>query len=69
MSADVTALKRGKRRKFNSVAQFKKRKLDVKRLDGLRLQPKVPEKALIPAGIINSRQEILYIYLTLDKTK
>ena len=33
-----------------------KRKIDVKRLDGLRLQQKVQEKASIPAGI--SRQEI-----------
>ena len=56
MSADVTALKRGK---FISVAQFRKRKLDVKRLDRLRLQQKVQEKALIPAGI--SHQEI-YIF-------
>ena len=49
MSADVTALKRGK---VISVAQFKKRKLDMKRLDGLRLQPKVPEKALIHAALL-----------------
>ena len=33
-----------------------KRKIDVKRLDGLSLQQKVQEKASIPAGI--SRQEI-----------
>ena len=67
---DVTALKRGKSGKFISVPQFKKRKLYGKQLDGLRLQPKVAEKAFkIPAGIL--RQEILYklINLTLDKTK
>ena len=33
-----------------------KRNIDVKQLDGLRLQQKVQEKASIPAGI--SRQEI-----------
>ena len=33
-----------------------KRKIDVKRLDGLSLQQKVQEKASIPAGI--SRKEI-----------
>ena len=41
---------------FITVAQFRKRKLDVKRLDGLRLQQNVQEKALMPAGI--SHQEI-----------
>ena len=56
MSADVTALKRGERGKLISIPQFRKRKLDVKRLDRLRLQQKVQEKALIPAGN-------LYIYI------
>ena len=60
MSADVTALKRRKWGKSISVAQFRKQKFHVKRLEGLRLQPKVPEKALTPAGI--SCQEIIYIY-------
>ena len=51
MSADVTAIKKGKGGKFIFAAQFKKRLLDVKRLDGLRLQPKVTEKALIPDDV------------------
>ena len=37
-----------------------KRPLDVKRLDGLRLQPKLPEKGLIAADI--SRQKIVHIH-------
>ena len=60
MSADVKALIRGKRGKFISDAKFRKRKLDLKRLDSLSLQPKVQEKGLIPAAI--SRQEI-YIFI------
>ena len=65
MSADVTALKRGKGGggggggEFITVAQLRKRKLDVKRLDGLRLQQNVQEKALMHSGI--SHQEI-YIF-------
>ena len=54
MSADVTALKRGKGGNSFPLHNFKNE--NSKRLDGLRLQQKVQEKALIPAGI--SRQEI-----------
>ena len=53
MSADVPAYKR---EKFISAGKFKKKLLGIKRLDELRVQQKIPEKALNPEDSTSKMQ-------------
>ena len=56
MSADVPAYKREKGEKFISAGKFKNKLLGIKRLDELRVQQKIPEKALNPEGSTSKMQ-------------